>query len=80
MGPPDDVFHLGEVIISYPQVVLQAEDHHHPLEQELALLVVHGVLHLLGHEDDEVKARLEMRAEEDRILEELSRDGLLQKS
>jgi probable rRNA maturation factor len=75
--PPDGVLHLGEVIVSYPQAVLQAEEYHHPLEQELALLVVHGVLHLLGHEDEEAKAELNMRAEEERILGELSRDGLL---
>jgi len=75
--PPDGVLHLGEVIVSYPQAVLQAEEYRHPLEQELALLVVHGVLHLLGHEDEEVEAELEMRAEEERILGELSRDGLL---
>ena len=75
--PPDGVLHLGEVIVSYPQAVLQAEEYHHPLEQELALLVVHGVLHLLGHEDEEAEAELDMRAEEERILGELSRDGLL---
>jgi probable rRNA maturation factor len=78
--PPDGVLRLGEVIVSYPQAVAQAEEHHHPLEQELALLIVHGVLHLLGHGDEEAEAELEMRAEEERILGELSRDGLLRAS
>jgi probable rRNA maturation factor len=45
-GPPP----LGEVIISLPQARRQAEERDEPLEQELALLIVHGVLHLVGHE------------------------------
>lgn len=75
--PPDGVLHLGEVILSYPQAVVQAQEHHHPLERELALLVIHGVLHLLGHEDEEPEAEAEMRAEEERILGEMTHDGLL---
>jgi len=75
--PPDGMPHLGEVIVSYPQAVDQAEEHHHPPKQELALLVVHGVLHLLGHDHAEPEAELEMKADEERILGELSRDDLL---
>ena len=75
--PPDGVLHLGEVILSYPQAVIQAQEHNHPLERELALLVIHGVLHLLGHEDEDAEAELRMRVEEERILGELSDDGLL---
>ena len=76
--PPDGVLHLGEVVLSYPQAAIQAEEQHHPLERELALLLIHGVLHLLGHEDEDAEAELRMRAEEERILGELSDNGLLQ--
>ena len=41
---------LGEVIISFPQGVRQAREHGHPVIEELALLVTHGVLHLLGYD------------------------------
>ena len=41
---------LGEVIISLPQARRQAEEQGQPLDRELALLIVHGVLHLAGHE------------------------------
>ena len=75
--PPDGVLHLGEVILSYPQAAIQAEEQHHPLERELALLMIHGILHLLGHEDEDAEAELRMRAEEERILGELSDNGLL---
>ena len=46
--PPDGMRHLGEVIISYPQAVIQAKEHKHSLKKELAILIIHGVLHLLG--------------------------------
>ena len=77
IDPPDGVLHLGEVIVSHPQASIQAEEHRHSLKQELALLVVHGVLHLLGHDDEDTKGRLKMRAEEKRVLGELSHDRLL---
>lgn len=50
--------YLGDVIISYPRAVAQAEEHDHPVQEELNLLVVHGILHLLGydHADEEEKA------------------------
>ena len=47
--PPGEPSPLGEVIVSYPQAQRQAEERGAPLEHELALLVVHGVLHLTGH-------------------------------
>ena len=48
--PPGELAPLGEVIVSYPQAQRQAEERGAPLEHELALLVVHGVLHLTGHD------------------------------
>ncbi len=68
IAPPDDVIHLGEVIISYPQAKRQAEEQRHPLEKELALLVAHGVLHLLGYDHELPEQAEKMRAMEARIL------------
>ncbi len=68
VNPPDGVLHLGEVILSYPRAVVQAEERHHPVQRELALLVVHGVLHLLGHEHEQPRDKAKMRAEEERVL------------
>jgi len=42
--------YLGDVIISYPRAQAQAETGGHAVPDELQLLVVHGVLHLLGHD------------------------------
>jgi probable rRNA maturation factor len=46
---PDTVY-LGDVVISYPKAKEQAKAGGHPVEAEVQLLVVHGVLHLLGHD------------------------------
>ncbi len=63
---PEMGSYLGDVIVSYPRAVTQAEEHGHPVEDELHLLVVHGILHLLGydHADDEEKAIMWARQEE----------------
>ena len=66
--PPDGALHLGEVIISYPQAVIQAEEHGHSVERELAILIIHGVLHLLGYEHDKPELERQMRARETEIL------------
>ena len=50
---------LGEIIVSVPQAERQAQSQGVPLRRELALLIVHGALHLLGHDhygDDEREA------------------------
>jgi probable rRNA maturation factor len=71
--PPDDLLHLGEVVISYPQAVRQAAENNHSVEEEVALLVVHGVLHLLGYEHDEPAREQEMRALEKRVLSKVEK-------
>ena len=48
--PTSEPCPLGEVIISYPQAQRQADERGERLEHELALLVIHGVLHLTGHD------------------------------
>jgi probable rRNA maturation factor len=67
--PPDGVTRLGEVIISYPQAVEQAREQGHPPERELALLIIHGILHLLGYDHEEPEGEAEMRAREKELLE-----------
>jgi len=67
--PPDGVTRLGEVIISYPQAVAQAREQGHSPERELALLVIHGILHLLGYDHEEPEAESKMRKRERELLE-----------
>ncbi len=65
---PDGTAHLGEVIISYPQAVKQAEEHCHSVKREVAALIIHGVLHLLGYDHDTLEPKRKMSARETAIL------------
>jgi probable rRNA maturation factor len=67
--PPDGVTRLGEVIISYPQAAEQAKEQGHSPQRELALLVIHGILHLLGYDHEEPEEESKMRARERELLE-----------
>lgn len=72
--------YLGDVVISVPRARRQARSSGHPLTTELALLTVHGVLHLLGFDharpaDRRRMSRLHTRAL-DRLGLRLGRDPL----
>ena len=51
---------LGDLAISWPAITRQAGQHGHASETELALLCVHGVLHLLGWDHATARERREM--------------------
>jgi probable rRNA maturation factor len=66
---PDAEPVLGEVVFSYPMAERQAEEHQVVVEREVALLVVHGILHLLGYDHAELDEEAEMKAMEAKALE-----------
>lgn len=68
VAAPDGQQHLGEVIISYPQAIIQAEEQHHSVNRELAILLIHGVLHLLGYDHDQPEPERLMKEREADIL------------
>lgn len=72
--PPDDIIHLGEVIISCPRAVIQAKEHEHPVKKEIAILIIHGVLHLLGYDHGQSEQQKIMEAREKEILGRLTVD------
>lgn len=68
-APPDGE-HWGDLVVSMPQAARQAARYDASLEQEMRRLLVHGVLHLLGH--DHVHGGRQagrMRREEARLLQ-----------
>ena len=73
--PPDGILHLGEVIISYPQAVIQAKEHKHSVERELTILIIHGILHLLRYEDEKPELKRKMVARETEILRSIIGKG-----
>ncbi len=66
--PPDGVSHLGEVIVCYHQAVIQAEEQRHSVKREIAILIIHGILHLLGYDHAQPELERQMRAREEEIL------------
>jgi len=63
--------YLGDVVISYPRAVAQAATAGHSVADELLLLAVHGVLHLLGHDHAGRAEKRKMWAAQEEILNEL---------
>jgi probable rRNA maturation factor len=62
--PGSRVVSAGDLAISLETAARQAEAHGHSLEEELKILVLHGVLHLAGHDhemDDGAMLRLERK-------------------
>lgn len=64
---------LGDIVISTEQALLQAEEYGHSIKRELAFLVAHSMLHLLGydHELGEEQEKI-MFSKQKNILEELN--------
>jgi probable rRNA maturation factor len=69
--PPDGVRHLGEVIINYSQAITQAKEHQHSTKREVAILVIHGILHLVGYDHAKDEPAQQMADMESAILENL---------
>jgi probable rRNA maturation factor len=67
--PPDGVTRLGEIIVSYPQAAEQAREQGISPGRELALLVIHGILHLLGYDHEKSEEESKMRGRERELLE-----------
>ncbi|MGB6183368.1 MAG: rRNA maturation RNase YbeY [Rhodococcus sp. (in: high G+C Gram-positive bacteria)] len=61
---------LGDIVLCPSFAADQAEKAGHPLEHELALLTVHGVLHLLGYDHAEPDEEKEMFGLQNQLLED----------
>jgi len=71
VGAPGFPRYLGDVIISFHRAEAQAAEAGHDVQAELQLLVVHGVLHLLGYDDEAEDQRAQMWAAQAEILRAL---------
>jgi probable rRNA maturation factor len=69
--PETGARYLGDILISLARARAQAETAGHPLESEVQLLVVHGVLHLLGHDHAQSGEKTRMWQAQAEILEGL---------
>ncbi len=67
--PGDMPLLLGDVVVCPSIAAAQAPEHAGTVDDELALLVVHGILHVLGHDHAEPEETARMRARERELLE-----------
>lgn len=70
---PADQAALGELVICLPVIKSQSLKAGHSLREELGLMVVHGVLHLLGFDHMKVKDEAKMFALQNKIFERLAK-------
>jgi probable rRNA maturation factor len=61
----------GDIFVSIDQVRLNCQDQEVTFENELARVMIHGVLHLLGYDDSTHESAMEMRLKEDWALKSL---------
>ncbi|BBA79665.1 metalloprotease [cyanobacterium endosymbiont of Rhopalodia gibberula] len=64
----DESLYLGDIIISVDTAKQQARQNHHSLTVELAWLVAHGLLHLLGWDHPDEESLLQMLAQQETLL------------
>ena len=63
----------GEIFVCADEAVSQARRYHTTWQSELVRYIVHGVLHLLGHDDLQSRGRARMKKAEDGLLRQLAR-------
>lgn len=76
---PEDGFEsepaLGDIVISLERARDQARQFKHPLRREVALLAVHGLLHLLGYEDETEAGASAMWSKQKALLDQILGSG-----
>lgn len=70
--PSDYPGYLGDVVISYSRAEAQAAGASHPVERELQMLAIHGVLHLMGLDDSDEEGYRRMVTLQNEILQSLT--------
>jgi probable rRNA maturation factor len=69
---------LGDVVISVETAFKQAHESDCSLQEELACLLIHGILHLLGYDHERSAAeRMKMRRLKKKLLQQLCDEGIL---
>lgn len=68
---PEMAAYLGDIVIALPYTRRQAANLNRPLRDELRLLAVHGVLHLLGYDHADQEEEANMWARQEAILARL---------
>ena len=72
VAPPSKYLNLGDVIISYPQLIERAAKEDTMVDDMAEMLAVHGVLHLLGYDHEKPTDATVMETLEDQIVSSMT--------
>jgi probable rRNA maturation factor len=68
---PDGDYYLGDIVVNFDQLKRQATDLSIPEKEELARLITHSALHLLGMDDQSEQGSAQMKRSENNVLAKL---------
>ncbi|HEY60751.1 MAG TPA: rRNA maturation RNase YbeY [Anaerolineae bacterium] len=68
VDPESQYIYLGDILISFPIAKKQAGDYKHDIFEELMILIVHGILHLLGHDHQNENEKTKMFSLQHQLL------------
>ena len=66
--PESGGHYFGDIILSYEKAAAQAEENGHAVIDEIKLLVIHGILHLLGYDHASAEEKEEMWTIQNKLL------------
>jgi probable rRNA maturation factor len=69
VGPPGWPSYLGDIVISYETAAAQAPEYGHAPDAEVDVLLAHGILHLLGYDDQAGAARDRMHSRQQALVD-----------
>lgn len=69
--PQSNEDYLGDIVISFQTAKKQAKEHHQSLEDELTFLLIHGLLHLLGHDHENHEEEQKMFSLQEKIFKQV---------
>ena len=73
--PPGNIPRVAEIVISYERAKKQAEERGAILKDELQVLIVHGILHILGYDHEAAAEARKMKSREKMLLAAFSEEG-----
>jgi probable rRNA maturation factor len=63
----------GEIVVCVSEAEIQAAQFRSTWQQEVVRYMIHGILHLAGHDDQTLPARKKMKAVENRLVKKFSK-------
>lgn len=68
---PEGDYYLGDIVVNYDQLKRQAAELSIPEKEELARLITHSALHLMGLDDQTLQGSEQMKSSENKVLSKL---------